>query len=341
MTIKVMASGMVTCVGFNAPASCTAIRAGISGIDEIPYTEYIGGDDYLRGGKVALPQWYDGINKLADMVSPAIDECLRTVPSSQWHQIPILLGTRLQDTPNLPSYRMYELLHQIELRLQLPHHQFSQLLSYGQTSGVYALQLAKSLMTEHQLPYCIVAGVDSYLDRHVVQHYLDKNRLLCSSQSNGFLPGEAGSAVLVMLSNKKQAGLHILGIGQASEPAPYLSEKPFMAQGMTQAIRLAKEQSNIKLGNVLYSLSDISGERYKFKEFSYANGRFNSPEECVSPDPWTPTEFIGETGAAIIPILLGVALDANLNSYAPSREVLIHVGNDNDERAALLLKYQE
>ena len=43
----------------------------------------------------------------------------------------------------------------------------------------------------------MVAGVDSYLQQEVLDHYVELRRVLTASNSNGFLPGEAGCAVLV------------------------------------------------------------------------------------------------------------------------------------------------
>ena len=64
MDLSITASGMVTAVGFNSPASLAAMRAGISGIDEVNLWDYEAGE-YLSGGKVALPQWWEGLEKLA------------------------------------------------------------------------------------------------------------------------------------------------------------------------------------------------------------------------------------------------------------------------------------
>ena len=44
VTLAVLASGMVTALGFNAPATLAALRAGVSGVGEIPWTDFESGN---------------------------------------------------------------------------------------------------------------------------------------------------------------------------------------------------------------------------------------------------------------------------------------------------------
>jgi 3-oxoacyl-[acyl-carrier-protein] synthase-1 len=55
-TLAIKASGMVTSVGFNAPATCAAIRAGIRNVNETNLWDAESGS-YLAAGKVDLPHW--------------------------------------------------------------------------------------------------------------------------------------------------------------------------------------------------------------------------------------------------------------------------------------------
>ena len=75
-TLAVVASGMVTALGFTAPATLAALRAGVSAVRETPWVDFESGEP-LQGAKVALPHWWEGLGKLADLVAPAIYECLQ------------------------------------------------------------------------------------------------------------------------------------------------------------------------------------------------------------------------------------------------------------------------
>ena len=56
-------------------------------------------------------------------------------------------------------------------------------------------------------------------------------------------------------------------------------------------------------------------------------------------DIWLPVDCIGEVGAAIVPVILGMALAAAKKGYAPGNGVLCHFGNDDGQRAAMFLSY--
>ena len=87
--LAILASGMVTALGFNAPSSLAALRAGISAVRDIPWADYESGRP-LRGARVLLPQWWEGLGKLADLIAPAIRECLVAAEPEPPQAIPIL-----------------------------------------------------------------------------------------------------------------------------------------------------------------------------------------------------------------------------------------------------------
>jgi 3-oxoacyl-[acyl-carrier-protein] synthase-1 len=52
---------------------------------------------------------------------------------------------------------------------------------------------------------------------------------------------------------------------------------------------------------------------------------------------WHPADCIGETGAAVGPCVLGVALAAARKSYSPGPGALCHFSGDDGDRLALVL----
>lgn len=203
MELHIVAAGMVSAVGFNLATCGAAISAAISGIEEIPFFDQ--SHEPLRGGRVQLPQWWEGYQKLVDLVAPAIHESLSTLSVQQRHHTPLLIGLPLAERQYyLPSDNA-SLLAEIERKLQLPHHPASKLIPYGQVSGVKALKQAYALLAARTgCEYCIVAGVDSYLQQSTLSHYLEQSRLFSTQNSNGFFPAEAGSALLVSAGNDNQ-----------------------------------------------------------------------------------------------------------------------------------------
>src|SRR5262245_44906347 len=119
-TLAVKASGMVTAVGFNAPASLAAMRAGIRNVNEANLWDKYSGT-YLAAGKVPLPQWWVGLGKLADLAAPAILECLEAAKPVPARNIPVLLGVappaRPFRFPGLDEQVLPEIEHRLGFRL--------------------------------------------------------------------------------------------------------------------------------------------------------------------------------------------------------------------------------
>ena len=85
-----------------------------------------------------------------------------------------------------------------------------------------------------------------------------------------------------------------------------------------------------------YRLSDLSGEHFYFKEAALALSRTlrRRKEEF---EVWHPAECIGETGAAAGIAMLAVADAARQMGYAPGPRVLLHLANDDGQRAAAVV----
>lgn len=337
--LAITASGMVTAVGFNSPASCAAIHAGISGAKEANLWDYETGN-YISAAKVPLPHWWEGLGKLAELVVPAIHECLVAAKPIPAEEIPIFLCVAAPDRPFRFEGLDEQLLEEIEYRLKLRHHPSSLVIQRGRIGGVVALQEALRIIKKRIALCCIIAGVDSFLQQKVFDAYMEQRRILTPNNSNGFIPGEAGSSVLVAPRRDASEGeLEILGIGIARESATIESEEPLRGDGLAQAIKAAFSQTDLTMFDIACRITDLNGEHYKFKEATFAVTRFiKKPKEELF-DLWHPIEYIGEVGAAIAPCVLGVALHAGRKGYAPGETVLCHFSNDNGERAALIARF--
>lgn len=338
VTLAVLASGMVTALGFNAPATLAALRAGVSGVGETPWTDFESGNR-LQGAKVALPHWWEGVGKLADLVAPAIHECLSAAATESPSDIPLLIGVaapnRYARTPRLDE----DLLDQIEHRLGMPHHPQSRLFPQDEVGCAYALVAAHELVAKNQASLAVVAGVDSFLHQASLNQYISNRRIITKSNFNGFYPGEAGAAVLVGSSGvHKQDELKILSYGFGQETATIESTDPFQGKGLTKAVQQALGGAGMALREIAYRITDITGEHYKFKEALFVAARLNSGERVTQLDLWHPCEYLGAVGAAILPCILAQAMHAAEHRYAPGLLSLCHIGNDNGIRSAIILK---
>jgi 3-oxoacyl-[acyl-carrier-protein] synthase-1 len=337
--LAIKASGMVTAVGFNAPASLAAMRAGIRNVNETNVWDAETGT-LLAAGKVPLPQWWVGLGKLADLAAPAILECFQAAKPVPAANIPVLLGVAPPDRPFRFAELESQILPAIEHRLGSRLHPASRVISRDHISVVAALRDAGDLIANKKALYVVVAAVDSLLDQDLADYYLEKRRLLTPINSNGFSLGEAGSAVLVKAADAGPDGeLQILGMSLGREKATIESEEPLRGQGLTQVIREALREAGLTTQECHYRIADLNGEHYRFKEWALQTGRFVRKPTPKLFDLWHPIEFIGDVGAAIGPIILAVALHASQKGYGNGPTVLCTLSNDDGERAALVVNY--
>jgi 3-oxoacyl-[acyl-carrier-protein] synthase-1 len=328
---------MVTAVGFNAVASLAALRAGISGVRRLPWADPESGEP-LRGAKIDMLQWSEEVRTLADMVASAIEECMEGIDPSDRRAIPVLIGVAARSRSGRHSDLDQKLLDAVAVRVGWSLHPASALFPGDQTGCVDALIAASRLLTAGKVRQVAVAGVDSYLRSLTIDAYADRMRLMTPSNSNGFFPGEAAAAILLVAADRASGdNLLIAGVGRTSETAVIESTQPLQAKGLTNAVRWALEDARLTMDDIAYRLTDLSGEHYKFKEAAFVALRLDRADRASELELWHPIEYLGEIGAAVVPCLLAWAMHASRHGYAPGPWSLCHVGNDDGERAALVL----
>lgn len=337
--LAVIATGMVTPVGLNSAASCAAMRAGISGVAFEGVWDFESGD-YISAGKVELPHWWVGLGKLAELVAPAINECLLAANQIPATSIPILLGVADSSRPHRFAGLEESLLQQVESRLNLTHNPDSILIPLDRVSGVVAIDYAQRILKSGRSNFCIIAGVDSFIQQNVVDAYNAQRRVLTPGNPDGFIPGEAGCAVLLApAGDQSRDELEILGTGTAEEDAGIDSDKPTRAEALTESVRSALAAADLAMHDTSYRITDLNGEHYKFKEAAFVEGRLMEKKLVELFDLWHPNEYLGDVGAAIVPCVLGVAFVAGQKKYAPGPRAICHFGNDDGRRAAVVTNY--
>ncbi len=326
---------MVTGVGLNAPASCAAIRCGLNNFAESRFMD--SGGEWIIGSSVPLEQPWRGRVKLVHLVTPAIRECLDYLGKVPPEQVPLFLCVTEKERPGRLEGLEDRLLEEVQENLGSRFHPSSAVIAEGRVGGVKAIQEARNAINQERVPFCMVAGVDTYLVSGTLTGFETQDRLLTANNSNGFIPGEAGAAILFGPESKKsKIDLQISGIGFGEEQAIIDSEEPLRADGLVQAVKQALDMANVTLGEVDYRIASVNGEQYWFKEASLAETRILR-EHKEEFDLWHVVDCIGEVGAATVPCSLGIALAAYRKNYAPGNLVLCHFSNDSSQRGALVL----
>jgi len=335
-TIGVLSTGLVTSVGLSAPAACAAIRAGLTNPTETHFIDSSG--ERIQAHQVPLSEPWLGRIKLVKMATMAIAEGLAAVPRQDWQRIPLLLCVAEPERPGRLKGLDEEVLFEIERELNVQFSEQSRIIPQGRISIGVALMQAQQLIADEGVPFVLIAATDSLITWPTLSVYESDNRLLTPANSNGFMPGEGASALLVA-EPPTETGLCCTGLGFATESAHIDSGEPLRAEGLSQAIKGALGDAGCEMHDLDLRITDLSGEHYYFKEAALALSRTlrRRKEEF---DLWHPAECIGEAGAVAGLAMIAVAHAACHRRYARANNLLWHAGNDSGARAAGVLQFR-
>ena len=109
--------------------------------------------------------------------------------------------------------------------------------------------------------------MDSFLNTATLSAYHALGRLKTEENSDGFIPGEAGAAVLLGVPGRRSGPeLCCLGTGMGQGAAFIGSEKPLKADGLVQAVRQALKDSGCTYKDLDYRITDISGDNTRSRK---------------------------------------------------------------------------
>ena len=288
---------MVTGVGLNAAASCAAIRCALDNFQETRFMD--NGGEWIMGCEVPLEQPWRGKTKLIKMAAAAINECLANNKQIVPNATPLLLCLSEHERKGRVIDDDNQFFLDLQTELGVEFHEKSRVIARGHVAVAVALKHARELLQELAVKHILIAATDSLLIAPTLAHYEENERLLTSQNSNGFIPGEAGAALVVEAVHPRQEGQLIChGMGFGVEKAHVDSEEPLRADGLTAAIKESLADAGCGESILQFKITDISGEQYHFKESSLAFSRIDRTKREEF-DIWHPADCIGEVGAVM------------------------------------------
>lgn len=336
MELAISRVGMITGVGLNAAATCAALRCAIDNFQE---TRFMIDGDWQIACEVPLPQPWRGERRLRELARAAILDCLDGfVPEPG--TLPLFLCLPETDRPGRLIHDDNRFFLDLEKDLGWRCHSQSCTIAMGRVSIGVALRRARKLFQDRTVERILIAACDSYLTATTLEVLAQEDRLLTGNNSDGFIPGEAGSALMVEPAFHATVPLKLVGLGFGVEPAPINSGKPLRAEGLTRAIKQALQEAGLTLWDLDFRITDIAGEQYYFKEATLALARTLRVRKEFF-DIWHPADCIGETGAAVGAVMIGMFKAACEKGYSQGAGVLLHLGNDDGRRVAMVLRWEE
>ncbi|MDD5461288.1 MAG: hypothetical protein PHG00_06605 [Methylococcales bacterium] len=339
-SFAITGTGMVTGVGLNAPATCAAIRCALDNFQETRFMD--SGGEWIMGCEVPLEQPWRGKTKLIKMAAAAINECLANNKQIVPKNTPLFLCLSEHERKGRVIDDDNQFFLDLQTELGVEFHEQSRVIARGHVAVAVALKHARELLLlqEFKVKQVLIAATDSLLVAPTLSHYEGNERLLTSQNSNGFIPGEAGAALLVeAVHAKSKHQLICHGLGFGVEKAHVDSEEPLRADGLTAAIKESLGDAGCEMGDLDFRITDISGEQYYFKEASLALLRLlrKRKEEF---DIWHPADCIGEVGAVMGLVLIAVLKIACEKDYSKGHHILGHLGNDDGKRSSMIFAWQ-
>ncbi len=280
--------------------------------------------------------------RLVELLGMALTDCLESVPGQDTKEIPLLVALEETGRPDGDAELVKTIVANVSEKLSVSFHaKLSRVITKGHIGGFEALRIARELTEDSEIPGCLVCGVDSYINKAVID-WLDQHwRLKHEDNSNGVIPGEAAAAVFVSRKALPQmeTKIRVAGLGFGEEQANVLSEEPLLGLGLTAAARTALAEANLKMNEIDLRLSDVTGESYGFKEHTLMLCRVMREGREELPI-WHCADSIGDTGAAAGVCQLVIAHDAFTKGYAPGNNAACYTSSVFGDRASAVLRCQ-
>ncbi len=333
--LAITGTGLVTGVGLTVAASCAAIRCAIDNFQETRFMD--NGGEWLMGCEVPLEQPWRGKSKLLKMAAMAIRECLLTNPQIDSKATPLILCLSEHDRKGRVLDDDNQFFLDLQTEMGLRFHEKSRVVARGHVAVAVALKYARVLIQELNVKHVLIAATDSLLVGPTLAHFEEHERLLTSNNSNGFIPGEAGAALVVESGVAKQENqLVCRGLGFGMETAHVYSEEPLRANGLTAAIKESLRDAGYGESVLEFKITDISGEQYYFKEAALAFGRIDRTKRKEF-DIWHPADCVGEVGSSLGLVMLAVLKASCEKAYSKGDHILAHLGDDDGKRSAMII----
>lgn len=323
--VNILSAGMATAVGLNRAASAAAMRGGLDGFQE---TGFLAADgEWQLGAPVPLPRNWVGEKRVAHLAAGAVVDALEGF-RAQIKSLSVILCLAEETRRGAPVRDPDSFARKLIEFSGLSQHTSFETVEYGRPSGFVALERASRILRKNPDDHVLIVGADSLLTGPAIAGFIQAGRLLDGSNANGFIPGEAAAALLCTGGPPTQLAMTGLGLNRELAYLYNAEELPLRADGMTSAYRQALEGSGITFDRIDYRISDLTGEAYFFKQTALSMQRLLREHRELQ-ELWTPTECIGNVGAAAVPIMIAWALEASVKRYAPGNPVLIEASGDD------------
>lgn len=340
--------GMVTPIGANVEMTAAAVRAGISGYgvsdfyneSDEPVTMALVPEEFFTDMDIEIDEGdYYGAQheRIIKMAITALREALSQAVIET--PVPLILAfpePLAEIQYHFPASLKSNLLaHQgFPIQKEMFHGVHT-----GRSAGIHTIDSALRYLYDQGHDYVLIGASDSYFQCPRLIEFDEINRLLSSTNSDGFAPAEGAGFILLtrhiqLAQNFNQTVIGLHGPGTGDEPGHIYSEETYLGDGLDLAFKRALSGCSEQPVKQIYS--SMNGEKYWSKEYGVAmmrNKRFFDDNVELE----HPADCFGDLGSACGPVLIGLAAKA-LTGKPSSKASMVYCSSDNANRAALIIE---
>ncbi|MBW2737515.1 MAG: beta-ketoacyl synthase [Deltaproteobacteria bacterium] len=342
-SVCIVGVGALTSIGLNAPAIAASARAGIAYFNEHPYMIDREGEPYILAMVPTLDTGIMGVDRYIRLALPAMKEAL--TPLAELGEgaghVQAKIGVP-EDRPGFPRDLQAKLSDEVK-KLSTESYLMSEteIIAKGHSAGLMALQAGSKEIIKRTCEFCLIGGVDSYIDPDTLDWIEDNEQLHIPSNAWGFIPGEAAAFCLICSRNTAHKynlpiRAQLVAISTALEKNKIKTKTVCIGEGLTQAVRNTLEALP-KEFRIDYTVCDQNGEAYRADEFGFMLARLS--EYFIDPsDFMAPADCWGDVGAASGPLFINLIACAAEKSYSRGPYTLLWTSSEGGERVAAILR---
>lgn len=214
------------------------------------------------------------------------------------------------------------------------------LIDTGNSAALDATVAASEVLSRDPTAFCVVGALDSLIEYQIASWLEAAERLKSATfgRNHGMILGEAAGFFILespegVRQRRRRAQVSVVGLGCATEPAPFLSSRPTHSEGLTGACsRALRSTSPTRIDLIV---SDMDGEFHRAREWACVDVRCLQPQD-PSRRLWHPADALGTIGAASGAVQVCMAASAISRGW--SHRALVLCSDDGGSTGAVVLE---
>jgi 3-oxoacyl-[acyl-carrier-protein] synthase-1 len=332
---------MLTPVGLNANGCMHSVRSSITRLSVQPYPDRT--KAWIVGGEISLSVPYARDRRLAFLAGQAFAQAWQQAGGALQRERLAPTGLVLAAPESIrPGYRFPAREFHLDdwfRRLGVASLGPCETVAGGACSSQMALRRAAEILESGAARSCAIGAADTQLHIRVTRWHEDNYRLKCAYMTDGLMPAEAASFLIVekesiAMARGAQILARILATEVQHDEATILSDQPNVAKGLTSAVRTVLKDAAIRSSEIGFVWCDLNGESYRSREWAFVEIRLGFQTHTVL---MHPADCHGDLGAASDATLLGLAAQAQVTGWAGGKPLLVFTGSEGGLRGATVV----